>query len=116
MHKFYSTFRVGAYVIGGLLVSVVSDFSASTTSSSYFANKDNAINVWMVKWGFGWTLFLLIPFVALTSHTYGCGRPQALRSSMARLAISTVIWMTTVTVFERIKEMTGVCTSTTADG
>ena len=101
---------------GALLVSVVSDFSSSTSSSSFFANKDNAINVWMVKWGFGWTLALLIPFVALTTHTYGCGKPQALQRSLARLAISAVVWTTTVAVFERIEEMTGVCTSINADG
>ena len=100
-----------------LLVSVVSDFSSKSSSSSYFADKDNALNVWMVKWGFGWTLALLVPFVALTSHTYGCGRPRVLYTSLARLAICAIVWTTTVALFDKFAELTGVCIGTsTSDG
>ena len=100
-----------------LLVSVVSDFSSKSSSSSYFADKDNALNVWMVKWGFGWTLALLVPFVALTSHTYGCGRPRVLHTSLARLAICAIVWTTTVALFDKFAELTGVCIGTsTSDG
>ena len=93
--------RVGAYVVGSLLISVVSDFSTkgSAQSNSFFADKNNWINLRMVKWGFGWTLVLLTPFVAVISQTVGCGseggvggKNALLKSSLARLGVALACW------------------------
>ena len=91
--------RVGAYVVGSLLISVVSDFSTKgSQSNSFFADKNNWINLRMVKWGFGWTLVLLTPFVAVIGQTVGCGsegvggKNALLRSSLARLGVALACW------------------------
>ena len=89
--------RVGVYVVGSLLISVVSDFSTKGSQSpSFFADKDNWINLRMVKWGFGWTLVLLTPFVAVISQTVGCGseggKNALLKSSLARLGVALACW------------------------
>ena len=96
--------RVGAYVVGSLLISVVSDFSTKgSQSNSFFADKNNWINLRMVKWGFGWTLVLLTPFVAVIGQTVGCGsqgvggKNALLRSSLARLGVALACWTGTST-------------------
>ena len=102
--------RVGIYIVGVLVLSVIGDFSGE--SRSFFADKTNFINVYLVKLGLGWTLSILVPFVVLTSYTYGCGKEGVMRSSLTRLAINTVLIMTFTSIFDKIEEMSGICSAT----
>ena len=47
--------RIGAYIMGTLILSIIGDFGTEGTKS-YFAKADNFFNLFFVKWGWGWTI------------------------------------------------------------
>ena len=72
------------------------------------ANKHNVFNVFFVKWGWLWTLVLVVPFVVLTSYTYSCGTVELVRKHVIRvLVIATAIWFLCVRTFNYIEHITG---------
>ena len=58
--------EVGVYIIGTLVLSVVSDFTSKSTH--YLARPDNLLNLYFVKFSWGWTLLLTSAFVFVTSR------------------------------------------------
>ena len=58
--------KVGVYIIGTLVLSVVSDFTSKSTH--YLARPDNLLNLYFVKFSWGWTLLLTSAFVFVTSR------------------------------------------------
>ena len=103
--------RVGIYVLGTLIVSVIGDFSAENTSS-FFANPDNFLNSYFVKLGWGWTLTVVSIFVSLTSFTTSCGNKDVMRNQGIRLAMGTLVWFSFTTMFEIIEYRSGICSVT----
>ena len=101
--------RVAAYIVGVLILSVIGDFSNESTN--FFANKDNFFNVYFVKYGFGWTILTLGPFVFITSFTAGCGRPTAIKSSIVRVIVNCGLWIAITSVFYKIEELSGMCST-----
>ena len=81
------SYRICFYMLGTLLISVVSDYKTSAASKSYFADPDNLLNQWFVKLGWLWTASLLGGFIYLTCSTFSCGRAGALRSGLTRWPI-----------------------------
>ena len=81
------SYRICIYVLGTLMVSVVSDYKTSAASRSYFADSENILNQWFVKLGWFWTCSLLGSFIYLTSSTISCGRSDVVRKSLFRFVI-----------------------------
>ena len=48
------SYRVCAYVLGTMMLSVVGDYKSGAASRSFLANKDNLLNQWGVKLGWGY--------------------------------------------------------------
>ena len=103
--------RVGVYIIGTTILSVIGDFSKEN-STSFFANPDNFLNYYFVKLGWGWTLTLVSIFVGLTSFTTSCGNKDVMRNQGMRMAVGTIVWFTFTTIFEIIEYRSGLCSVT----
>lgn len=103
--------RVGVYIIGTTILSVIGDFSKEN-STSFFANPDNFLNYYFVKLGWGWTLTLVSIFVGLTSFTTSCGNKDVMRNQGMRMAVGTMVWFTFTTIFEIIEYRSGLCSVT----
>ncbi|XP_063065186.1 acyl-coenzyme A diphosphatase FITM2 [Engraulis encrasicolus] len=72
---------------------------------SYFSNTRNVLNLYFVKISWGWTLFLLVPFMVLSSkNSAGYLLPR-----LCALAVATAVWYVCVNTFEAIEEATGEC-------
>ena len=82
------SYRICIYILGTLMISVVSDYKTSAASRSYFADSENILNQWFVKLGWFWTCSVLGSFIYLTSSTFSCGRPDVVRKSFFRFVIS----------------------------
>ena len=120
------SYRICFYMLGTLLISVVSDYKTSAASKSYFADPNNLLNQWFVKLGWLWTASLLGGFIYLTCSTFSCGRAGALRSGLTRwpvprtlrinllcrLAIATFVWFSLTSFFEMVEYKTGLCDMT----
>jgi len=103
------SYRVCIYILGTLMISVVSDYKTPTAKRSYFANSDNFINQWFVKCGWFWTGILLSSFIYFTSNTYGCGRMNIVKNNLSRLAIASAVWFSMTSLFNAIEAKTGMC-------
>lgn len=103
-------FKVGMYVMGILLLSVLSDFTPS--ASHYMARQDNVFNQYFVKFGWGWTLFITGAFVCVTSFTYSCGNIGVIKNQLTRLFIATGVWYGLTGAFLMVEEVSGVCNAT----
>ncbi len=98
---------MGFYIVGCLIASVIGDFSPPATN--YLARQDNFLNQYFVKLGWGWTLLVSAPFVAVTSHVYSCGNVSVVKSSLARLAAATAVWYCFTSAFVAVEARVGVC-------
>ena len=76
---------------------------------SYFSNRRNVLNVYFVKWSWGWTLCLLSPHIFLTSAVYTYGNIVTMIRNLTRLAVGTAFWYFWVNLFLYIKQETGSC-------
>ena len=103
--------RVGIYILGTLILSVVGDFGTEG-SKSYFADANNFLNTFFVKWGWGWTLSFVALFVGLTSFTTSCGKKEVIRNQIIRLALGTLVWFAYTSLFEIIEYRSGICSVT----
>ena len=103
--------RIGAYIMGTLVLSVIGDFGTEG-SKSYFAKADNFFNLFFVKWGWGWTITFVGLFVAVTSFTTSCGNRDVVRNQVLRLAMGTLVWFTFTSLFESIEHRSGICSVT----
>ena len=102
--------KVGLYIVGVLLLSVVGDFSKASTH--YLARPDNFFNVYMVKFGWGWTLLVCGTFVFVTSYTYSCGNPTVVKNQMIRCVLATGVWYGVTGLFLYVEETSGICNVT----
>ena len=76
---------------------------------SYLSNKRNALNVYFVKFGWGWTLLVLIPFISFTSSVYTSLNPFAILKHLSRMVVAACGWYFWVNLFVYIEELTGFC-------
>jgi len=100
--------KIGLYVALVIFCSVCKDLLPPI--KTYMASKHNVFNVFFVKWGWLWTLVLVVPFVVLTSYTYTCGTMEIVRKHVMRVAVvATAIWFVCVRAFNYIEHVTGYC-------
>ncbi|KAL2103688.1 hypothetical protein ACEWY4_000556 [Coilia grayii] len=77
---------------------------------SYFSNTKNVLNLYFVKLSWGWTLFLLVPFLVLSNSL---NRPPVfVLRRLCALVVATGVWYVCVNTFELIEEATGACYET----
>ncbi len=103
--------KVGLYIVGTLILSVIGDFGAKG-SPSYMARPDNVFNVYFVKFGWGWTVSFVGIFVLITSYTTSCGRRDILKNQVIRLVLATFVWWSFTGLLEVIEQRTGICSAT----
>lgn len=104
--------KVGLYMFGTLIISIIGDFLTKENSKFYMARPDNLFNVLFVKWSWGWTLTFVSLFVGLTSFTTSCGRKDIIKNQGIRLVIGTLVWFCCTTLFEIIEHRSGICSVT----
>ena len=100
-------FKLALYWFVVVVGSFIHDFLP--LPQSYFSNKRNVLNVYFVKFGWGWTLLLLIPFISFTSSVYTSLNPLAILKHLSRMAVATCGWYIWVNLFVYIEELTGFC-------
>nr|CAG4645600.1 EOG090X07YX [Lynceus sp. MCZ IZ 141354] len=99
--------KVGVYVLAVFFGSVVAD--VLPIPRSYFSYKDNFLNIYFVKWSWGWTMVLVGTFLYLTSKVYCCGDNLRIRRHFGRLLIATAGWLFFTRSFVHIEDNYGYC-------
>jgi hypothetical protein len=99
--------RLGAYICCLTVISLLTDLFPFPRT--YFSDRRNALNVYFVKWGWGWTCTVLAFFIYLTSHTYCGGDRKAINRHLSRLAVATSWWFMCTRLFTHIQETVGHC-------
>ncbi|XP_030144499.4 acyl-coenzyme A diphosphatase FITM2 [Taeniopygia guttata] len=80
-------------------------------------NKRNPLNVYFVKVAWAWTLWLLLPFITLTSYQLArskllYGRPKSALLALRRLGallVGTAVWYLCTELFILVENLTGEC-------
>lgn len=104
--------RLKVAIYGGTIFAISLIADAVAMPRSYFSRSDNALNQYFVKWGWGWLLSVIVPWVALTAHTLGCGRRPILLRHLARVVLATVAWLAWTKLFNYIETTYGRCLNT----
>jgi hypothetical protein len=113
MYGLDTSHKVGMYIVGTLILSVIGDFGPGEGgSNSYMAKADNVFNAYFVKLGWGWTISFVTLFVALTSYTTSCGNRNVMKKQAIRLCIATAVWYFMTMLFEVIEARSGICNVT----
>lgn len=63
--------RIALYLGSLFLISLIGDFVPYP--KTYFAHRENILNIYFVKMGWAWTLFIVGPFMFMASYTLCCG-------------------------------------------
>lgn len=100
-------YRLTSYAILLFFASLVTDYMPFPRT--YFSNSDNVLNVYFVKYSWGWTLILTGSFMYLTTAAYCCGNRQQILRHFARLGIATAVWFIWTNLFSTIENATGQC-------
>lgn len=99
--------KITVYLAALVFGSLVCDFMP--IPRGYFSRKSNMLNYYFAKWSWGWTLFCVGTFLALTSYVYCCGNKDRIKKHFYRLLIGTAIWFSWVKVFTFIENITIGC-------
>lgn len=78
-------------------------------ASTLSVSKGNILNTYFVKVGWGWTLLLGLPFCALTSFVYCCGKRDRILKHVSRFLISTFFWYFWTASYNYVESMFGRC-------
>ena len=81
----------------------------------YKIAKDNFLNLYFVKFGWGWTLTVVGLYVAISSAIYTLMSATLMVKHLGRLVVSTAMWYLGTRGFNIIQELTGQCTNGTID-
>ena len=79
----------------------------------YSVSKQNFLNVYFVKYAWGWTLFVVTPYVLISSAIYTLFTPSLMVKHLGRLVVSSAMWYFFTQLFDLIQEMNGVCSNST---
>lgn len=100
--------KITLYSLALFFGSLVFDFMP--VPRTYLSLKDNIFNLYFVKIGWAWLLFVVGSFVYLTSATYGCGKSAIIQQHMGRLFVGTIVWgLMTQWLFVSVESATGTC-------
>lgn len=105
---FDTNLKVALYLGALIIISAVGD--TIPLPRSYLARSDNLFNRYFVKIGWGWTLLLLLPYVAMTSYTLCCGNfKKMMQRNLVRILIATVMWLLWTKFFNYVEYFYGRC-------
>jgi len=96
-----------------MYLSIYCDFSDH--SGSYLAKQNNILNIYFVKFSWGWTLLSLGGYLIATtientnSQIHFNARRNVLLKLVIRLFIATMVWYFITESFLLVEEQTGVC-------
>lgn len=107
---FDTRLKVAIYCGTLFTVSLIADFIA--IPRTYFSRSDNALNQYFVKWGWGWLLCVMVPWITLTAHTIGCGRRSILLRHLGRVVLATIAWFIWTKFFNYVETNYGRCLNT----
>ncbi|XP_028926344.1 acyl-coenzyme A diphosphatase FITM2 [Ornithorhynchus anatinus] len=80
---------------------------------SYLSHSANVLNRYFVKMAWGWTFWLLLPFIALTNyHLTGSARTVLRR--LSSLLVGTAVWYVCTRFFSQVEHFTGGCYASAA--
>lgn len=83
--------------------------SLGMSPDSAFANPNNPLNIYLVKFSWGWTLLAVAPITLTTAALYsGLYLGKVLRH-LSRLAVSHVIWYTVTSLIVLLDSRVGTC-------
>lgn len=99
--------KVGIYGASLFVVSLLAD--VLPFPRTYMSRSDNIFNVYFVKLGWAWTLFVTSPFLFMTSYVYCCGKRDKILQHFARLGIATFAWYVWTKSFWYIEKVYGHC-------
>ena len=83
----------------------------SVVPESYFSNKHNQLNVFLVKFCWGWTLLCVLPSVLLGAFLYTALDWRQVLRHLGRAVVGHVIWLTVTTSFVSLDSYVGECSS-----
>ena len=69
----------------------------------------HTMNTYISQLGWSWSIFLLTPFVYLTSLIYARGHYGLIIRHLLRLLVASVIWYIIKSIFIRFETLTGTC-------
>ena len=92
-----------------LLLSLLATYFPSVRE--YAVAKDNFLNVYFVKKGWGWILLVVGAYVLYSSCIYTLMELKLIIKHMGRLIVSTALWFLFTNIFDLIQEASGVCTN-----
>ena len=79
-------------------------------SSEYVDN--NIVNVYLVKWSWGWSLLCIVPTLVVTSMLYHGGRLTPVMFQFGRVLVAHSIWyVNTAVMFHIVNRNTGSCSN-----
>lgn len=76
---------------------------------SFFGDRENFINVYMVKWSWGWTLLCIAPTVIVMSFLYTGADLVGMVRHCSRIGVSHVLWFTLTSLFNLASKILGQC-------
>jgi len=100
--------KIGVYMSTLVLCSMLKDFGM-INHNWFFSYKQNWLNVHFVKKGWGWTLAMCGPFIAMTSAVYTGFNVRTMLRHLSRLGVATLVWFVCTKIFDSIDTKTGRC-------
>lgn len=82
---------------------------AWTPILSFFSDKQNFMNVYLVKWSWGWTLLCIVPTVVVMSVLYSGADLGGMLRHCSRLGVSHLLWFTVTSLFNCVNNFLGEC-------
>ena len=80
-----------------------------TSRLAFFSDKDNFLNVYLVKWSWGWTLLCVVPTVVVISVLYTGANLSGMLRHCARLGVGHLLWFTVTSLFNLVNKSYGEC-------
>uniref|UniRef100_UPI00398EFE7D acyl-coenzyme A diphosphatase FITM2 n=1 Tax=Pristiophorus japonicus TaxID=55135 RepID=UPI00398EFE7D len=77
-------------------------------AESYFSNRRNVLNVYFVKFSWGWTMGLLLPFIFISNYFVQMDVLFAVRR-ITSCVVGTAVWFISTRTFLIVENFTGEC-------
>ncbi len=97
------------------IILLVVIFLGSTLSAfdmvpdSAFSDRNNPVNIYLVKFSWGWTLLVLVPVTFFSASLYTGLKLTKILQHLSRLAISHVIWYLVTSLIVLLDSSVGTC-------
>ncbi|XP_067856645.1 acyl-coenzyme A diphosphatase FITM2 [Heptranchias perlo] len=99
----YLALLLGLITLGGSVLK-----ATQPLAESYFSNRRNVLNVYFVKFSWGWTVGLLLPFIFTSNYFVQRDVLFAVRR-LTSCVVGTAVWFLSTRIFHVIENFTGEC-------